>query len=110
MQPAIGDHPAVKKNAPKALGFQCANCASEFESRQAMDCRRRHPSYEGTAGADAKNSKSISYIARANVSPSMLRQHEALDAGTLHVQPYQHSGAHCMFMQITCTISIIKSN
>ena len=40
MRPTGQDSLPVK-NAPRALGFRCAHCTSEFDTRRAMDCHRR---------------------------------------------------------------------
>ena len=67
MRPAIGDIPAAK-NALQGLRYRCAHCTSEFASRPAMDCHRRHPNSVETPCADPNNSKSMSFTARASVS------------------------------------------
>ena len=89
MRPAVGDNPAAK-NAPQGLGYRCAHCNSEFASRPAMDCHRRHPTSVGTPCADPTNSKSMSFTARASVSSSILRQHDTLGAAAIPT--------YCMFI------------
>ena len=43
MRPANRDIHAVKRSAPpQALGYRCAHCTSEFDSKTGMDCHRRH--------------------------------------------------------------------
>ena len=69
---------AVKRSTPQALGYRCAHCSSDFESRTGMNCHRRHPTSVGTPCADPHNSKSLSFTARANVASSFLRQHDTL--------------------------------
>ena len=68
------------KRLPISLGFKCANCRSEFDSRHAMNIHRRHISLVGTPchGADPSNSKSILWTARGDHSAGMLRQHDTL--------------------------------
>ena len=92
MRPANRDIHAVKRSAPpQALGYRCAHCTSEFESKTGMDCHRLHPTSQGTPCADPENSKSLSFTARANVASSLLRQHDdtlgatAIDQPTFHV-------------------------
>ena len=81
---------AVKRSAPQALGYRCAHCSSEFDSRTGMDCHRRHPTSLGTPCADPHNSKSLSFTARAIVASSSLRQHDTPGATAIP--------AHCMFV------------
>ena len=91
MRPANRDIHAVKRRAaPQALGYRCAHCTSEFDSKTGMDCHRRHPTSQGTPCADPENSKSLSFTARANVASSILRQHDTLGATAIP--------AHCMFI------------
>ena len=90
MRPANREMPAVKRSAPLALGYRCAYCTSEFDSKTGMDCHRRHPTSLGTPCADPENSKSMSFTARANVASSILRQHDTLGATAIP--------AHCMFI------------
>ena len=87
MRPANREMPAVKRSAPLALGYRCAYCTSEFDSKTGMDW---HPTSLGTPCADPENSKSMSFTARANVASSILRQHDTLGATAIP--------AHCMFI------------
>jgi hypothetical protein len=85
MRPA--DLAGGNRNAPMALGFKCAHCDGEFGSRKAMNCHRRLPRSIGTGCEDPKSSKSMSYTGRANLSSSIVRQHDTLGAThtlTLH--------------------------
>ena len=90
MRSANRDMPAVKRSAPQDLGYRCAHCSSEFESRTGIDCHRRHPTSLGTPCADPHNTKSLSFTARANVASSHLRQHDTLGAIAIP--------APCMFL------------
>ena len=65
------------KRLPISLGFKCAHCRSEFESRHAMDIHRRH-STVGTPCADPRNYKSMSFTERGDQSAGILRQHDTL--------------------------------
>ena len=101
----------VKRSAPQALGYRCAHCFSEFDSRTGMDCHRRHPTSLGTPCADPHNSKSLSFTARANVASSFLRQHDTL--GTTGIPAHCTHTLHvyivplCVMMcDITCIIVI----
>ena len=40
--------PAVQHCLSQAVGFRCAHCTSEFDTRHAMDCHRRKQSSLGT--------------------------------------------------------------
>ena len=102
---------AIKRSAPQALGYRCAHCSSEFDSRTGMDCHRRHPTSLGTPCADPHNSKSLSFTARANVASSFLRQHDTL--GTTGIPAHCTHTLHvyivplCVMMcDITCIIVI----
>ena len=95
----------------QALGYRCAHCSSEFDSRTGMDCHRRHPTSLGTPCADPHNSKSLSFTARANVASSFLRQHDTL--GTTGIPAHCTRTLHvyivplCVMMcDITCIIVI----
>ena len=46
MRPTGQDSLPVK-NAPRALGFRCAHCTSEFDTRRAMDCHLQKQSSIG---------------------------------------------------------------
>jgi hypothetical protein len=59
--------PAVQHSLPQAVGFRCAHCTSEFDTRHAMDCHRRKQSSLGTGCADPSNIKSVSYTGRASI-------------------------------------------
>ncbi len=72
------------KNAPRALGFRCAYCTSEFNTRRAMDCHRRKQFSIGTGCADPSNSKSVSFTGRASISSSIVREHDTLGAQPTH--------------------------
>jgi hypothetical protein len=78
--------PAVQHSLPQAVGFRCAHCTSEFDTRHAMDCYRRKHSSLGTGCADPSNSKSISFTGRASISSSIIREHEVLGAHTNHTE------------------------
>ena len=83
----MGSLESMNRNAPMALGFKCAHYDGEFGSRKAMDCHRRLPRSIGTGCEDPKSSKSMSYTGRANLSSSIVRQHDTLGAThtlTLH--------------------------
>ena len=77
---AVRGKPDGPKRLPISLGFKCANCRSEFDSRHAMNIHRRHISLVGTPchGADPSNSKSMSWTARGDHSAGILRQHDTL--------------------------------
>ena len=114
MRPANRDIHAVKRRAaPQALGYRCAHCTSEFDSKTGMDCHRRHPTSQGTPCADPENSKSLSFSGRANVASSLLRQHDtlgatAIDQPTFHV--YIVAVCYIIIMiisKIICIIAII---
>ena len=70
--------PSGTKQLPLSLGFKCAHCQNEYETRGAMDRHRRHRSSVGTPCADPANSKSISFTARGYHSAGILRQHDIL--------------------------------
>jgi len=114
MRPAIGDIPAAK-NASQRLGYRGAHCISEFASRPAMDCHRRHPNSVGTPCADPNNSKSMSFTARASVSSSILRQHDTLGAAAISAYCIINFHVHIVaqtdtLFDITCIIAIIKND
>ena len=70
--------PDGPKRLPISLGFKCAHCMSEYESRHAMDIHRRHSTSVGTPCADPSNHKSISFTERGDQSAGILRQHDTL--------------------------------
>ncbi len=70
--------PDGPKQLPLSLGFKCAHCQNEYETRGAMDRHRRHRSSVETPCADPANSKSISFTARGDHSAGILRQHDIL--------------------------------
>ena len=78
--------PAVQHSLPQAVGFRCAHCTSEFDTRHAMDCHRRKQSPLGTGCANPSNSKSVSFTGRASISSSIVREHELLGAHANHTQ------------------------
>ena len=90
MLPANRDIPAVKRSAPQVLGYRCAHCTYEIDSKTGMDCHRQHPTSLGTPCADPKNSKSMSFTARANVASAIILQHDTLGATAIN--------AHCMYI------------
>ena len=49
----VGQHSIIQ-----AVGFRCAHCSSEFETRHAMDCHRRKQSSQGTECADPRRAPS----------------------------------------------------
>ena len=76
------------KQLPLSLGFKCAHCRSEFDSRIGMDTHRRHSASVGTPCADPRNSKSMSLTARGGYSfAGILRQHDTL--GVLPIPAFQ---------------------
>ena len=89
---------AVKRSTPQALGYRCAHCSSEFDSRTGMDCHCRHPTSVGTPCADPHNSKSLSFTARANVASSFLRHHNTL--GTTGIP------THCIHTLHVCIVAL----
>ena len=71
--------PSGLKQFPLSLGFKCAHCRSEFDSRIGMDTHRRHSASIGTPCADPRNSKSMSLTSRGEHSfAGILRQHDTL--------------------------------
>jgi hypothetical protein len=72
--------PDAPKHSPLSLGFKCAHCGSEFESRAGMAQHCRNSSFVGTPCADPRNSKSMSFTARGDHSAGILRQHDTLGA------------------------------
>ena len=70
--------PAVQHSLPQAVGFRCAHCASEFDTRHAMDCHRWKQSSLGTGCANPSNSKSVSNTGRASIPSSIIREHDFL--------------------------------
>ncbi len=78
--------PAVQHSLPQAVGFRCAHCTSEFDTRHAMGCHRRKHTSLGTGCADPSNSKSFSFTGRASISSSIIREHEFLGAHTNHTE------------------------
>ena len=80
--------PSGTKQLPLSLGFKCAYCKSEFDSRIGMDTHRRHSASVGTPCADPRNSKSMSLTARGEHSfAGILRQHDTL--GVLPIPAFQ---------------------
>ena len=78
--------PDAPKQLPLSLGFKCAHCGSEFESRAGMAQHRRNSSFVGTPCADPRNSKSMSFTGRADQSGGILRRHDTL--GVKHIQSF----------------------
>jgi hypothetical protein len=72
--------PAGQPSLPQAVGFRCAHCSGEFDTRHAIDCHRRKQSSLGTGCADPSNSKSVSFTGRASFSSSIVREHDFLGA------------------------------
>ncbi len=75
--------PDAPKQLPLSLGFKCAHCGSEFESRAGMAQHGRNSSFVGTPCADPRNSKSMSFTAphrsaRGDHSAGILCQHNSL--------------------------------
>ena len=96
--------PEGPKRLPISLGFKCAHCSSEFESRHAMDIHRRHVSSVGRPCADPRNSKSMSFTERGDQFAGSLRQHD-----TLGVLPMPAFSSQKMLTSPTenCAISAI---
>lgn len=78
--------PAGQHSIIQAVGFRCAHCSSEFETRHAMDCHRRKQSSQGTECADPSNSKSVSFTGRASIASSLVREHDFLGAYLNHME------------------------
>ena len=70
--------PDGPKRLPISLGFKCAHCRNEFDSRHAMDIHRRHSSSFGTPCADPRNHKSMSFTELGDQAAGILRQHDTL--------------------------------
>ena len=70
--------PDGPKRLPISLGFKCAHCRNEVDSRHAMDIHRRHSSSFGTQCADPRNHKSMSFTERGDQAAGILRQHDTL--------------------------------
>ena len=81
-----GKPDAAPKQLPLSLGFKCAHCGSEFDSRAGMAQHRRNRSLVSTPCADPRNSKSMSFTARGDHSAGILRQHDTL--GVLPIPSY----------------------
>ena len=64
------------KRLPISLGFKCAHCSSEFESRHAMHIHRRHVSSVGRRCSDPRDSKSMSFTERGDQFAGSLRRHD----------------------------------
>jgi hypothetical protein len=79
---AGGGIPGGRKKLPLSLGFKCAYCGGEFESRTGMDCHRRHRNSIGTPCADPMNSKSMSLTQRGDSYTGNLRLHDTLGVCT----------------------------
>ena len=84
---AIYNHSMPKRasghvSVPEALGYKCISCSSEFDTRRAADCHRRHPTSYGTACADPDSIRFVSLTARPDVSAGILRQHYSAPLGT----------------------------
>ena len=77
---------AGQQSITQAVGFRCAHCSSEFETRHAMDCHRRKQSSQGTECADPSNSKSVSFTGRASIASSLVREHDFLGAYLNHME------------------------
>ena len=110
MRPTGQDSLPVK-NAPHALGFRCAHCTSEFDTRRAMDCHRRKQSSIGTGCADPSNSKSVSFTGRASISSSIVREHDFQGAQPTHtviVYVNPHTLWHICSHDIISIIAIIE--
>ena len=97
--------PAVQHSLPQAVGFRCAHCASEFDTRHAMDCHRRKQSSLGTGCADPSNSKSVSYTGRASISSSIIREHDVLGALTIHSN-ISHGDRKCTYTVASFQINV----
>ena len=78
--------PAGQHSIIQAVGFRCAHCSREFETRHAMDCHRRQQSSQGTECADPSNSKSLSFTGRASFASSRVREHDFLGACLNHME------------------------
>ena len=71
--------PDGPKRLPLSLGFKCAHCRNEFDSRHAIDIHRRHSLSVGTPCADPRNHKSMSWTERGDNSfAGILLQHDTL--------------------------------
>ena len=70
--------PSGPKQLPLSLGFKCAYCMGEFDSRAGMAQHRRCSSSVGTPCADPSNSKAMSWTTRGDHSAGILRQHDTL--------------------------------
>ena len=66
--------PDGPKRLPISLGFKCAHCRNEFDSRHAMDIHRRHSSLFGTPCADPRPGTTE----RGDQAPGILREHDTL--------------------------------
>jgi hypothetical protein len=86
--------PAVQHSLPQAVGFRCAHCTSEFDTRHAMDCHRRKQSSLGTGCADPSNSKSVSFTGRASFASSIVREHDFLGAHTNHTEAVSYTDSY----------------
>jgi hypothetical protein len=75
---AGGGKPSAPKKLPLSLGFKCANCSSEFESRAGIAQHRRSSYSFGTPCADPRNAKFMSWTAGGDHSAGILRQHDTL--------------------------------
>ena len=87
--PAGRGKPDGPKRLPMSLGFKCAHCRNEFDSRHAMDIHRRHSSSFGSPCADPRNHKSMSFTERGDQAAGILRQHDTLGVLALPVIFYQ---------------------
>ena len=76
--------PSGPKQLPLSLGFKCAYCMGEFDSRAGMAQHRRCSSSVGTPCADPSNSKSMSWTTRGDHSAGILRQHDTLGMLPIH--------------------------
>ena len=70
--------PDGPKRLPISLGFKCAHCRNEFDSRHAMDIHRRHSSSFGTPCADPRNHMSISFTERGDQAARIILQQDTL--------------------------------
>ena len=97
---AGGRQPCGPKQLPLSLGFICANCSSEFDSRAGMAQHRRSSFSIGTPCADPRNSKSMSWTARGDHSAGILRQHDTL--GMLSIPAF--------FLYRKCSLHLLRFN
>ena len=81
VMPALHDRAGAggptKLSATQTVGFKCVHCGRDFGSLMVMDTHRRHRRSIGIACADPKSATSLSFIALADLSTGILRQHHA---------------------------------